>query len=156
MKCSGCVVALGCVLLFGCREATAPAQPLSGAWDDVLSVAGQAGPWWARCSGVLHLTLNQADTVLSGTYASPPDFLCDMLAGPPIGFPRSPAVSGVANAAGCLRLMVPMYPDPLAMVGCSDGERVSGQATWSLSFQDSSGATVTIPLAGAFELVRSP
>lgn len=154
-----CILVLGCALACGCAESTAPVQAgLTGRWDVAFSVSGQVETAWARCSGVLYLTLTQTDTLLTGQIDPRPSLeamSCRISAsGLTLGIPAPYTVAGTVTAAGRIHLVVPFFPDSLVFV--SSGPPLAGVATSTFPAPDTSGTMISVPLTGAFQLVRAP
>jgi hypothetical protein len=155
------VLLLGCALVCGCAESTAPAQAdLSGRWNDVFSLSGQSGTTSAWCSGVLYLTLTQTDTLLIGQIDAVQSLEATScyISGysGPFGIPAPFTVAGTVTVGGGLHLTVEFFPDSLVFDGGRNPSRLSGVATSTFSVSDTSGTTISVPLVGAYELVRVP
>ena len=159
---------LACWLASGCREATAPTvSKLAGTWRVMYSLSGGVNSTvLLDCSGVLDLTLTQADTVLTGTYTPPSvNYLCQPTEffQPPLngwnwGFLPPYTVTGMTSASGGFRLAVAVHPtvnpDSLVFVGRVASASGDGSASSAALVISDSAAMTNVPLTGMFVLYR--
>jgi hypothetical protein len=104
------------------------------------------GSGTATCTGVLNLTLTQADTVLTGQYAVPDGSGCDdsgtgLSGSYTYGFVTQCAITFVVRASGDVRLSPATAPNSLVLIGRPSAERVDGVASFAIHFTSAVGAS---------------